>query len=91
MNYLDSGSDLQKHERQHEYRRYTGRMTSRIQQYSEGHNVITGSLCRGIICIVHVHINHLENVSSNIFQNVLSVLADVTAKIKKWRRWHGWG
>jgi aspartate aminotransferase-like enzyme len=34
-----------------------------------------------------VRINHLDNVSSNIFQNILSVLADVTAKIPKWQRW----
>jgi hypothetical protein len=34
-----------------------------------------------------VHIIHLDNVSSNIFQIFLSVLADVTAKIPKWRSW----
>jgi hypothetical protein len=27
------------------------------------------------------------SISSNIFQNILSVLADVIAKIPKWRRW----
>jgi hypothetical protein len=38
-------------------------------------------------CSKVVQINHLDNVSSNIFQNLLSVLADVAAKIPKWRRW----
>jgi hypothetical protein len=35
-------------------------------------------------------INHLDNVSSNIFQNILSFLADVIAKIPKWG-WMSWG
>jgi hypothetical protein len=34
-----------------------------------------------------VHINYLDNVSSNILQIIWSVLADVPAKIPKWRRW----
>jgi hypothetical protein len=33
------------------------------------------------------HIINVNNVSSNIFQNIWSVLADVAAKIPKWRRW----
>jgi hypothetical protein len=36
-----------------------------------------------------IHIINVNNVSSNNFQIILSVLADVTAKIPKWRRW-GW-
>jgi hypothetical protein len=32
-------------------------------------------------------LNNVNNVSSNIFQNIWSVLADVVAQIPKWRRW----
>jgi hypothetical protein len=34
-----------------------------------------------------VDINQLNNVSSNLFQNILSCLADVTANNCKWRHW----
>jgi hypothetical protein len=36
-----------------------------------------------------VHFNKLNNVSSNVFQNMSSSLADDTAKNLKWRHW-GW-
>jgi hypothetical protein len=66
-------------------------LTHSLPDFSRRHHLYTFSqnlkcgwenICRKV-----VRINHLDNVSSNIFQNILSVLADVTAKIPKWRRW----
>jgi hypothetical protein len=69
--------------------------TPRLQQTTSSAHIFSKSKVQNLKCgweniwrkVVHIH--HLDNVSSNIFQNVLSVLADVTAKIPKWRRW-GW-